>query len=294
MDNILFIVNPVAGGGKAKDLIPLIRETMDRYKKHYDIVLTRKPKEAIVIAEGKAEEYEAVVAVGGDGTVNEVSKGLINKGKGTLGILPGGTGNDMARTLGIPNNPVEAMEILNKGYKKFIDVGNVNGHKFINISSIGFDAEVVANNVNIKRIVKSGISYAISVIYTLFSFKNKKVTITIGDKLIEEEIILLAIGNGRYYGGGMSILPMAIVDDGLFHICVVSKIGKLKLLYLFPTIFKGTHIKYTEYVRIYQGNRIKVSFENPLHLNIDGELTSVEGEIEFSLERNKLEVIYGK
>lgn len=291
MGKILFIINPVAGGGKAEALIPLVKETMDKYKKEYDIKLTTKPKEAIEIAEESVETYEITVAVGGDGTVNEVARGLINKGKGTLGIVPGGTGNDMAKSLGISIDPVDALETLCKGLKKDIDIGHVNSSNFLNIASVGFDAEVVINNVNLKKVIKSGISYAISVFYTLLSFKRKKVRITIDNNIIEEKIILLAVGNGKYYGGGMKILPMAKLDDEYLDICIVSNVSKLKLLFLFPTIFKGNHIKYKKYVKMYKGKTIKVETKDKIYLNIDGETASEIEEIVFSIENNKLNVV---
>lgn len=291
MDKILFIINPVAGGGRAKGLIPLIKEVMDKHERRYEIKLTEKPKEAIYIAEDNAENYEIIVAVGGDGTVNEVSRGLINKGQGTLGIIPGGTGNDMAKTLGIPVNPMDALEILCEGVKKDIDIGHVNSSNFLNISSVGFDAEVVINNDNLKKIIKSGISYAISVVYTLLSFRKKKVNITIDDNTIEENIILLAVGNGKYYGGGMKILPMAKIDDGYLDVCIVSGIGKIKLLFLFPSIFKGNHIKYKKYVKMHKGKTIKVEAKDRIYLNIDGEIVSGPKEIVFSMEDKKLNVI---
>lgn len=291
MGKILFIINPVAGGGKAEALIPLVKETMYKYKKEYEIKLTTKPKEAIGIAEDSVETYEIIVAVGGDGTVNEVARGLINKGKGTLGIVPGGTGNDMAKSLGISIDPVEALETLCKGLKKDIDIGHVNDSNFLNIASVGFDAEVVINNVNLKKVIKSGISYAISVFYTLLSFKRKKVKITIDDNVIEEKIILLAVGNGKYYGGGMKILPMAKLDDEYLDICIVSNVSKLKLLFLFPTIFNGNHIKYKKYVKMYKGKTIKVETKDKIYLNIDGEIASEIEEIVFSIENKKLNVV---
>src|SRR5690554_2825246 len=186
MDKILFIINPVAGGGRARALISLIKEKMDKYKKEYEVILTKGPKEAIKLAEEKADDYEIIVAVGGDGTVNEVSRGLINKGRGVLGIIPGGTGNDMAKSLGIPRDPSEALELLCKGNIKHIDIGKANKYNFLNIGSIGFDADVVINNINLKKIIKSGISYIISVIYTLIYYKAKKVEIIIDDKVTRE------------------------------------------------------------------------------------------------------------
>jgi len=292
MDRILFILNPVAGGGKSKDLISLIKEIMDKHHKDYSLILTTKPGNAITVVENNIDQFEIFVAVGGDGTVNEVSRGLINKGRGTLGIIPGGTGNDMAKSLGISLEPKEALEILCRGLKRDIDIGNVNGYNFLNISSVGFDAEVTINNVKVKKIIKSRISYAISVIYTLLSFKRKKIKINIDGELIEDKIILLAVGNGRYYGGGMEILPMAIVDDGFIDVCMISGLGKIKILFLFPSIFKGNHIKYKKYVKIYKAKYIQVNIEEGIYLNIDGDVLPKQKEITFKIEDKKLNVVF--
>lgn len=291
MGNILFIINPVAGGGKAKGLISLIKAKMKKYKIEYSIKLTTKPKEAITIAEDSVDDYNITVAVGGDGTINEVARGLVNKGKGVLGIIPGGTGNDMAKSLGISIDPVEALEHLCNGGKNSIDIGDVNNLTFFNIASIGFDGEVLRNTITIKKIIKSRFAYGISVIYSLFSFKKKKIQINIDGKIIDEDVILVAVGNGKYYGGGMKILPEAKVDDGYFDICVISKIGKIKLLFLFPSIFKGKHIKYTKYVKTYKGKNIKITARDGVYLNMDGEINPKVKDIEFKLKNEKLNVI---
>ena len=291
MDKILFIINPVAGGGKARGLISLIEAKMKKYKKEYRIQLTTKPEEAIKIAEDNAEDYDVIVAVGGDGTINEVARGLVNKGKGVLGIIPGGTGNDMAKSLGISIDPAMALEHLCNGRRNKIDVGEVNNLTFFNIASIGFDAEVVKNTISIKKIVKSRFAYGISVLYSLFSFKKKRIQINIDGKIVKEDAILVAIGNGKYYGGGMEILPNAKVDDGYLDICVVSKVGKIKLLFLFPSIFKGNHIKYTKYVKVYRGRLIRITAQEGIYLNIDGEINPKVKDIEFNLKDKKLNVI---
>lgn len=291
MGGMIFIVNPIAGGGKAKELIPLIKSNMDKNNKRYKIITTKKPGEAIYIAKEQSKNHDIIVAVGGDGTVNEVATGLIDNNGGVLGIIPGGTGNDMARSLDIPMEPIEALEVLCKGYKRNMNIGSVNGSYFLNISSIGFDAEVVKNNINIKKKIKSGFSYAISVIYTLFSFKRKRLEINIDGEILNDNVYLLAVGNGKYYGGGMKILPMAKIDDGYLDICIVSNLNKLKLLFLFPTIFKGNHIKFTKHVQIYRGKNIKVKSKENLHLNIDGEIIPDKKEIEFSIEDKNIKVI---
>lgn len=293
MKMVLFVLNPIAGAGKAKSLIPMIKEIMDKHKIGYHVILTTRPLEAISIAEDNVDDYETIVAVGGDGTVNEVARGLINKNRGTLGIIPGGTGNDMAKSLNISLDPKEALEILLKGYKKDMDIGIVNGVNFLNIASVGFDAEVVQNNVRIKKKIKNSISYAISVVYTLLSFKKKKIQINIDGKTINEEVILLAVGNGRYYGGGMMILPMADIDDGYLDICLISGLGKIKILFLFPSIFKGKHIKYTRYVKIFKGKEIEVISDDGIYLNVDGDVFEKKNHINFSIADKRLSLICG-
>lgn len=119
MEKILFIINPVAGGGRTKELVPLINSTMEDKDMEYDIVFTTRPKEGTEIAEkGIDDGYTKIVAVGGDGTVNEIALGIIEKQKGTLGILPSGTGNDLARVLNIPLKPEEALDNILNGKAK--------------------------------------------------------------------------------------------------------------------------------------------------------------------------------
>ena len=293
MEKILFILNPRAGGGRAKKLLPLIKEEMDKHSVEYKIIETTKPMEATEIAK-EDKEFETIIAVGGDGTVNEVAKGIILRGFGRLGIIPGGTGNDMARSLNLPKKLEENLDIIIEGYERNIDIGRVNGDKFLNIASIGFDAEVVLNNIKIKQIIKAGFSYLISVIYTLLSYKKKNMEIIIDGKTIKEEVVLMAIGNGKYYGGGLQILPMAEVDNGLFSICIVSKANNLTLLRLFPTIFSGKHINLKKYVQIHEGRNIKIESSENFYLNIDGEILPEIKKLEFSMTNEKLRVICKK
>ena len=113
MDKILFIINPIAGGGRAKRSVSIIDKFMKNLGIDYDIVLTEKPKDAIILSKkGLDKGYNKIVAVGGDGTVNEVALGILEFGSGILGIIPSGTGNDLARTLNIPNNLEESIKII--------------------------------------------------------------------------------------------------------------------------------------------------------------------------------------
>lgn len=291
MDHILFIINPIAGGGKAEKIIPLIQDFMDSHKRKYKIITTTKPREAIDIAKNNVDNYEIIVAVGGDGTINEVAKGIIIAGRGTLGIVPAGTGNDMVKSLGISLNPEKSLETIIRGSRREIDIGKVNNINFINIASVGFDAEVIVNHSKFKGRIKGKLVYILSVIYTLFNYKNKKLEIEIDGEELIEDIVLLAVGSGKYYGGGMKILPSAKVDDEYLYICIISGISKLRMLYLFPTLFEGNHVNYKKYVKIYKAKNIKVNSKEKIHLNVDGDSFSKEREIYFKLDNNKLKVI---
>ncbi len=261
MKNILFIINPIAGSGKAQRLIPRIEQVMEDKNIDYKIILTSRPKDATKLAEDNAKNYTIIVAVGGDGTVNEIAKGLINAGQGTLGIIPCGTGNDMSKSLEISKDIDRALATIIKGNKKKIDIGMINDHYFLNIASIGFDAEVVKAVEGIKKKIKGKMAYVLGVFKVLTSYKKRDIRIELDDKTIEIKSVLLAVGNGSYYGGGMKILPMALVDDGFLHICSIKDVSNLKMLFLFPSIFSGGHIKIAKYIDTYRSK--KVVIKNP-------------------------------
>lgn len=291
MNRLLFIVNPVAGGGRAKRLLPIIDDYMGKTNKIYNIELTSNPKEATDLTKKAIEKgYSTIVAVGGDGTINEVAIGILESGEGTLGIIPSGTGNDLARTLNIPFDPIEAMDTIIKGNKKQIDIGFVNNNPFLNIASIGLDSEVVKNTERIKVRIRSKIAYIIGVLSTLFSFKDKRVKLEIDGVPMHKNIFLIAVGNGKYYGGGLKILPMAIAEDGYFHVCVINRASKMKLLFLFPSIFKGKHINFKKHVEIFKAKKIRIITEDKAYLNIDGEIYDNEREILFKVGDERLTV----
>ncbi len=290
MEKYLFIINPTAGGGKANQASYMIEEKLRDLHFPYKIVYTTRAKEAIKLAE-ESIDYGTLVAVGGDGTVNEVAKGLINRGSGRLGIIPAGTGNDMAKALGLSSDLDDCLKTIFEGNEREIDLGLANDEYFLNIGSIGFDAEVVTNNIRIKKVIKSGLSYALSVIYTLLSFKKKKVEISIDGIKREDRIVLLAAGNGNYYGGGMMILPRAKLDNGLLSVCIVKLASNFTLLVLFPSIFKGNHTKYEKYVDMVDGKEVIVRSKEKLCLNIDGEVYQNIYEVKFKISDKKLKVL---
>lgn len=290
MEKVLFVINPVAGGGRAKNLTSLIEEKMRANNIEFEVIQTTKPKEATRIVE--AATNNIVIAVGGDGTVNEVAKGLINRGSGILGIIPGGTGNDMCKSLGLSMDPNRAIETVINRKTKEMDIGLANGQCFLNIASVGFDAEVVKNTEKIKIKIKGKVSYILGVLVTLFNYKKKQTTIEIDNELFNKKMLLMAVGNGQYYGGGMKILPDAKIDDGYLDLCLVKDISNIKLLFLFPSIFKGNHLKHTKYVEIHKAKDIRIKVSGDVYLNLDGDLIHSENEVHFQLSEKKLQIIF--
>ncbi len=289
---ILFVVNPIAGTDKAKSLIPLITQKMDDAKIEYEIAITSKPKEATSITRnGLKNRYDTVVAVGGDGTINEVAMGIILEGCGTLGVVPGGTGNDLARSLDIPIDPEESLELLILGKRRGIDIGSTNIGLFLNVGSVGFDSEIVRNTETIKKHIKSKFAYTIGLLKTLLTYRFKNIKIELDDKVLEKNVLLVAVGNGSYYGGGMKICPMALMDDGYFHVCVINKINKIKLLSLFPSVFSGNHQTKKRYVDFYKSKHVRITSDEEIYLNLDGEIYDIEKEVSFVMEGKKIDII---
>jgi len=292
---MLFIVNPIAGRDKAKKLIPFIEEKMDKTNIKYSISLTSQPKEATSLTlKGLEDGFDTIVAVGGDGTINEVAMGIIQKGHGALGIIPGGTGNDLARSLNIPLDPEDALYTLLSGEKKHIDYGRINGRFFLNVASMGLDADIVKRTEDVKKVVKGKIAYTIGLLITLVVYKPQKLIVELDNEVLEIDAMLTAVANGKYYGGGMKICPMAVLDDGSFHVVVVKKLSKLKLLRFFPLVFKGTHVKLTDLVQVYSSKRVKLRFDKELLLNIDGDVIPVNDEVNFIIDERKLEIYANK
>lgn len=255
----VFIINPASGKTDYNKIKENIIKTLEN--EDYEIYETKAPKEATKIANRfKNEENTVVYSVGGDGTLNEVVNGIA-EGKCKLGIIPTGSGNDFYRTL---------KETKNENIR--LDLGKVNGRYFINIASVGMDAETCNNANKIKSKIKLHSSYYLALIHTFFTFKSKSLKLKIDKNVYAGDYIIAAICNGKYYGGGFKIAPVASFDDNQFDIYLVSKAGKLKLIKILFALLKSEHEKYNE-VRKYTGKNIIIKSENNLIINIDGEIT---------------------
>lgn len=272
----VFIINPASGKTDYDKIKENIIKTLENAE--YEIYETKAPKEATEIASRfKNEENTIVYSVGGDGTLNEVVNGIA-EGKCKLGIIPTGSGNDFYRTL---------KEAQTENVR--LDLGKVNGRYFINIASVGMDAETCNNANKIKSKIKLHSSYYLALIHTFLTFKSKSLKLKIDKNVYAGDYIIAAICNGKYYGGGFKIAPVASFDDNQFDIYLVSKASKFKLIKILASLLKSEHEKYNE-VRKYTGKNITITSENNLIVNIDGEIT-ISKNIEIEMIEDAL-IIY--
>ncbi|GAA0177678.1 diacylglycerol kinase family lipid kinase [Clostridium sediminicola] len=290
----LFIINPKAGKGKSLDLIPKIEEIFESLEEEPIIEITQKPGHATEIVQKYVQlDNYRIYSVGGDGTLNEILNGIINT-QSQLGIIPAGSGNDFIKSLIIDKN-ITAENILEKtifGESKKVDVGIVNNKYFINISSIGFDADVVKSSIKLKKssFIPNKLAYLLSIFLAVFFHKNRNLEIILDNKKFNAKTTLLAICNGCFYGGGMHVAPFAKISDGYFDVCLVENISILKILMLFPKLIKGIHSEIKE-VTFFNAKKVSVNCEEDININIDGELIQSQ-HIEFQILPSAINVIY--
>ena len=164
------------------------------------------------------------------------------------------------------------------------DIGKINDRYFLNVSSSGIDAKITFNSQNLKKfpIINGFTAYFLSIIYTIFKYKNELLNIEIDDYKFKEVTILIAFGKGSSYGGGMKVLPAAVIDDGYLDVCHVKGMSKFKILALFPILIKGKHGSITNYVSFFKCKTAKVSCAEEMTINIDGEII-ISKEVVFSI-----------
>lgn len=199
---LLFIINPVAGKGNTRDAIPSIRSFCESNGMECTIIETTKPGEAPQLVRDNCAGYSAVIAVGGDGTVLEVTNGL-SETDIPLGVLPLGAGNDFAKAVNIPaglDKIQESLQVIRDKPARPVDLAQFNGHAFLNIASIGFDAEIIRDLHRIRRFVKGKAAYLISVFVKFLTYKSKDVELILDGQRIKDKAFLIAVCNGICYG----------------------------------------------------------------------------------------------
>lgn len=299
----LFIINPIAGKGKSLDYIPVIEKYFSDNGSDYFIEVTKYPGHATeLVREYVSKDNFRVYSVGGDGTLNEVLNGIAGSNS-SLAIMPAGSGNDFVKSLEnykkytrggkkLPEPSIPFLDSLVHGNEITIDIGKVNGRYFLNISSVGFDAEVVYKSYKIKKLplITGLTAYILSVLATLASYKNNHLEINIDGKTIKAGTLLVAVANGRYYGGGMQVVPSSRLDDGFLDICLIEYVGRSKIIKFFSRFVKGTHGTIKE-VSFHKAKKVSIISKNSIAMNIDGEASMISGKIDFEIIPGGIKVV---
>ncbi len=265
----LLIVNPSSGSGRGGELLPEVERQLRARRIEFGTVVTRSLEHGIDEARAAVGRGESPVVMSGDGLIGQIGGALAESGA-TMGIIPGGRGNDLARVLGIPTEPAEAVALLARGTTREIDVGEVNGKRFLCIASIGFDS--VANEIaNETRIVRGNLVYAYAALRALAAWKPARFQVKLdGSKIVSCDGYSVAVANSRAYGGGMFIAPEAELDDGLFDVVMMGRTSKLRFLTGLPKVFKGKHVE-EEQVRVLRAAEVEVSADRAFAVYADGE-----------------------
>ena len=293
----LFIVNPAAGNGialrMARTIGKLFRELKQKYKDiDYEIVFTRYEGHATEIARdfSSTGDYR-IYAVGGDGTLNEVLNGMVGTGS-TLACIPGGSGNDFIKSVVKKFDRRRILLDTILGTEKEVDLGMADGRYFLNIASLGFDANVVKNAEKYKTgpIVPNKISYLLSVISTAMDIKPEKVRIIADGEVFDEEVFMVAVANGKYYGGGIKIAPLADINDGLLDVLIVTDIDRAKVMKFLPLAIAGKHMGLPE-LQYRRCKRVEIVAAEPVYINVDGELAARK-QVVFSIAEKKIKMVF--
>jgi YegS/Rv2252/BmrU family lipid kinase len=269
MTSVSVIVNPSAAGGRARRALPAVQARLAVLGLEHRVTLTRDLDHARELGAAAAAAGEIAAAFGGDGVIGAVA-GALHGSDGVLGILPGGRGNDFARTLGVPSDPEAACDVLAHGEIHELDLGRVGTATFIGIASCGFDSD--ANRIaNTTRLVRGNLVYAYGALRALASWSPATFEVQVdGGELRRVRGYSVAAANSKAYGGGMLLAPDASLQDGLLDVVTISHVPKLRFLRLLPTVFSGAHLRQPN-VELVRGRRVRVSADRPFLLYADGD-----------------------
>ena len=279
---IRFIINPIAGIGKQTG----IEDTIAKYLDNYDIVYTQKSGDATRLSsEAVRDDINAVIAVGGDGTVNECLIGLVNT-KTALGVMPCGSGNGFAYHIGMDRTVKKAIVQLKNAKIETIDSCTANGAPFVNVSGIGFDAHIANLFAGLKE--RGFINY-VKLILKELSYKPQEYTLQYEGTKRKIKAYMISFANASQYGNDARISPMADVQDGLLDFVIVKAFPKWKIPFFLLKLTRGkTHL--SKYVEIIQSKHMKISANNTL-LHLDGEPYKAKNPIEIQLLPKSLKIL---
>jgi diacylglycerol kinase (ATP) len=290
----LFILNPISGAkNRVEDIIDFIAEEMAPSGHQYDFACTTHAGEARALAENAVQEgYDIIVAAGGDGTINEVASSLVSCHQTCLGIIPLGSGNGIARSLGVPLSLKKSIQQLLQPGHLFIDIGKVNDRFFVGICGMGFDANIGKKFQDFG--IRGPLPYFFIGIKEFLLYRAHEFNLYLDDQQLQIKPLLVAIANTPQYGNGAVIAPGANPSDGVLDICILPEVNLLKAAVLTGRLFRGTIHNAAEY-RHYRGKEFRItSGSGQCIIHTDGEPHLMPAELHITIIAKALKVCTGK
>ena len=287
---MLFIINPIAGKKTGETLIPLIHKKLEN-KIEYEILLWKKIDDLKHLEQKlKNESFTDLIAVGGDGTVNLLG-GFVIESEITLGIIPVGSGNGLARSLKIPLDPSMALDTIILNKTSLIDSGKINGHAFFCTAGLGFDAHIgKLFSKSIKRGLKS---YVQIIIKEFGSYKSERYTLRYNGKSIDRTLFLITVANAGQYGNDFYIAPQANLNDGKFHVVLLKPFGFFSVLGIFLKIIRGKANE-SKFIDTILTEELEVERKEKGPVHFDGEPLEEDKIVKFKIYPRSLNVITGE
>ncbi len=285
---IAFIVNPFSGTSAKDKIINVIPEVFPESEYVVAIHKTKYAGHGTDLARKLGKEYDIVVAIGGDGTVNEVATGLLET-PARLAIVPSGSGDGLARHLKIPHNPKKALSRIKNGQEHPLDVILFNNHISVNLSGIGFDAVVAFNFAN--SIKRGFFSYVKQVVLAYIQFKPFEATVSTRTRKIVRKVWLVAVANSSQFGNNAVISPYSDVSDGKMEICLLKPFSFWNIPALVANMFLR-RIDKSKFVDIIQTDRVKIELPEPVASHIDGDPFVYASEYSIELFKHRIIMVY--
>ena len=276
----VFLVNPAAEGGSVGRRWPELAHRAAALGLSGDALLSERPGQLGELAKRAVEQGASLlVAVGGDGTVNEVVQGLAGRDGAELAVIPRGTGWDFARTYRIPRRLEDAVAVARDGRTRAIDLGRAryrdwDGSEaesyFANVASAGMSGAIAKRANETSKALGGKISYAWATLTVFARWRNAQISVVVGSEERSGPMYDVIVANGRYFGGGMKITPEAETDDGLFDVLLIGDVTKKDLVLTLPKIYRGTHLPHPK-AELLRGSRVTIDAPIPLPVELDGE-----------------------
>ena len=276
IEHVTVLVNPAAANGNGRiewlRLQPHFEEIF--IGKHIDVIETESREHTTLL--GETTSTQLLIMFSGDGAISDITQGLMRRSldaRPPLAVIPLGSGNDFAKALGVPMNPYLAISRLLRGQRSIIDIGRVNDRYFLNTLSFGVDAVIADRTTELRKSTRRRgfLLYAEAAVSSIIKdLKAHTYRMTIDNNYLERDLLICAIQNGPFYGGGFKVAPRALLDDGLFNICLATEANIPTALYVMTRIANGTH-ENLKMIETHKASKITLDFYSPIVAQSDGE-----------------------